>query len=66
MDNQPCKPCDEEKAIGQFKLHLNGVFQPFHGYGHDVYIPESINQITKLALQLHRRLNGEDIPIGDS
>ena len=65
MDNHPCKPCDEEKAIGQFKLQLNGVFQPFHGYGHDVYIPESINQITELALRLHRRLNGEDIPIGD-
>lgn len=64
MDNQPCQPC-EEKAIGQFKLQLNGTFQPFHGYGQDVFIPEAINQIVGLALQLHRRLNGEDIPIGD-
>lgn len=54
---------DEEKAIGQFKLQLNGVLSPFNQYGMDVYIVPSINEIVKLSLQLHKRLNGEDVPI---
>lgn len=53
----------EMKAIGQFRLQLNGVFQPFHSYGHDIFISSSIEAIVKLAIQLHLRLNGEDIPI---
>jgi hypothetical protein len=27
-----------EKALGQFRLQLNGVFEPFIFYGQDVYI----------------------------
>ena len=57
---------DEKKAIGQFRLQLNGAFRPFTGkvnYGQDVFVPQAIEEIIKLALLLHRRLNGEDIPI---
>ena len=57
---------EEEKAIGQFKLQLNGAMQPFCGkvsYGQGIYVPQAIEEIVKLALLLHRRLNGEDIPI---
>ncbi len=54
---------DDEKAIGQFKLQLNGVLSPFNLYGMNVYITPAISEIVKLALQLHQRLNGEDIPI---
>ena len=57
------KEIDEAKCIGQFKLQLNGTMQPFHFYGMDVHIPSAIEEITKLALKLHRRLNGEQIPI---
>lgn len=56
------KPLDPDKAIGQFRLQLNGVFGPFHGYGYDIFIPEAIEEVVKLALILNRRLNGEDIP----
>jgi hypothetical protein len=51
------------KEIGQFKLQLNGCLSPFGKYGQSIYIPIAIEQITILAMKLHRRLNGEDIPI---
>ena len=57
---------NEEKAIAQFKLQLNGVFAPFTGkvhYGQNVYVPQMIDEIVKLALLLHERLNGNDVPI---
>lgn len=54
---------DEEKAVGQFKLQLNGILSPFNSYGLGVHISPAIKEIVRLALQLHRRLNGEDIPI---
>ena len=53
----------EEKAIGQLKLQLNGVLEPFKAYGLDIFIPEAIKQIVILSLQLHDRLNGKDVPI---
>jgi len=55
---------DRQKAIGQFKLQMNVVMQPFHYYGMGVHIPPAIEAITELALKLHERLNGKDIPIG--
>ena len=54
---------DRAKAICQFKIQLNGVFEPFNGYGLVVFVPEAINQAVELALLLYQRLNGEDIPI---
>ena len=57
---------DQEKAIGQFRLQLNGALRPFTGkvnYGQNIFVPQAIEEIVKLAFQLHRRLNGEDIPI---
>lgn len=54
---------EAQKAIGQFKLQLNGVLSPFNQYGLSVYISPAIKEIVDLALQLHKRLSGEDIPI---
>ena len=51
------------KAVKQFKLQLNGVMGVFGLYGQSVYIPDAIEVITELALLLHKRLNGQDIPI---
>ena len=53
----------EAKAVGQFRLALNEVLQPFRLYGLQWDIPEAQEQIVKLSLQLHERLNGRDIPI---
>ena len=55
-----------EKALGQFRLRLNGMMSPFSSYGLGVFIPPTIEEIAKLALQLHERLNGLDVPIGSS
>jgi len=51
------------KAIGQFKLQLNGVMSTFRIYGMDIYIAPTILEITKLSLALHERLSGHDVPI---
>ena len=53
-----------EKALGQFRLQLNGALTPFNSYGLGVFITPAIGEIVKLALQLHERLNGHDVPIG--
>jgi len=37
--------------------------QPFHLYGLSIHVAPAIEEIVKLALQLHERLNGADIPI---
>jgi hypothetical protein len=50
-----------EKALGQFRL--NGVFEPFIFYGQDVYIRQAKLEVEKMALALHERLNGKDVPI---
>ena len=54
---------EKHKAVQQFKLQLNGVFEPFncYGLGHEISFAKEIT--TELALQLHKRLNGVDHPI---
>jgi len=55
---------DREKALGQFRLQVTGTLGIFNAYGQGVHIKEATEQITTLALQLHERLSGRDIPIG--
>ena len=50
---------DKDKAIGLFRLRLNGVMSPFDQYGLGVHIPPAINQILKLALQLQEDMSHE-------
>ena len=56
----------EAKARFQFRGKVTTVLEVFNVYGLDVYNKEGAitRQIETLALQLHRRMNGEDIPIG--
>lgn len=49
----------QDKAVGLLKLQLNGLMQPFMGYGLQIYIPETIERIIAAALLLHDRLNGD-------
>jgi len=53
----------KEKAVKQFKLQLNGALDAFNIYGLGTHIPDVIETITELALLLHKRLDGKDIPI---
>jgi hypothetical protein len=60
----PWLPDDEyAKAIGQFRLQLNGVFEPFRQYGQDVYVPGAIREIVKLTEDFSLRVRGVDQPI---
>ena len=54
---------EKHKAVGQYKLQLNGVLGVFNVYGLGHEIPYAIEIITELALQLNKRLNGVDHPI---
>jgi len=54
---------EKEKAVKQFKRQLNGVMSVFHFHGLHIHIPDAIEVITELALLLHKRLNGQDIPV---
>lgn len=51
-----------EKARGQFRLALNGVFIPFEHYGHSVFISGAIYQIMKLLEVYTDKIAGVDRP----
>lgn len=55
---------DEEfdKAIGQFRLMLNGIMNPLRLYGQGYYVDTASEEILSLAVQLHQRLSGIDEP----
>jgi len=54
---------DYQKAVGQLRLQLNGVFQPFNQYGLEVFIPGAIHEVVKLAEDFSLRVRGYDKPI---
>ncbi len=58
-------PEDEyAKAKGQFRLQLNGVFEPFRMYGQDIYIRGAIEEIVHLTEDFAIRVRGDkDKPI---
>ena len=56
---------DEEytKAVGQLRMQLSGVLEPFDMYGQGVYIPTAVSEIVKLAEDFGLRVRGVDKPI---
>lgn len=51
---------DYAKAVGQLRLQLGGVFEPFRYYGHDVSIPQAIEEVVKLCEDFGLRVRGVD------
>ena len=51
-----------DKAIGQFRLALNGITSPLRMYGQGEYVSSAIEEIVSLAVQLHLKLSGVDMP----
>ena len=51
-----------EKAVGQFRLTLNGIMKPLRLYGQGDYVDSAIEEIVSLAIQLYQRLEGVDEP----
>lgn len=39
---------DYAKALGQLRLNMGGVFDPFKAYGQDVFIPSAREEAIKL------------------
>jgi hypothetical protein len=52
-----------QKAVGQLRLQLGGVFQPFMMYGLDVFVHGAISEVVKLAEDFSLRCRGKDQPI---
>ena len=52
-----------DKAIGQFRLQLNGIMNNFRCYGLDNDVDGAIPEIVKLAEQFSMRVRGKDVPI---
>lgn len=51
------------KAVGQLRLHMANVFEPFDKYGLHVYIPQAIVEAVKLCEDFGLRVRGVDKPI---
>ena len=51
------------KAKGQLRLQLTGVFSPFMCYGLNEYVSGAIDECIHLAEQFSMRVRGKDIPI---
>lgn len=52
-----------EKAVGQLRLNISGVFAPFGLYGLDVFIPNAVAEVVKLCEDFSLRCRGVDKPI---
>ena len=39
---------DYDKAVGQLRLQIGGIFEPFKSYGQDVFIPSAREECIKL------------------
>jgi len=54
---------DYAKAVGQFRLAVGAVLQPFDMYGMGVFIKGAQDEIVKLAEDFGLRVRGYDKPI---
>ncbi len=60
----PIEEQDEQfsKALGQYRLALNGLMHPLRLYGQQHYVDQVIEELVQLAVRLHYRLCYEDVP----
>ncbi len=54
---------NEQKVKWQFRSAALDIMTPFEKHGLNVFIEPTIAALWKLALKVHKRLNGADIPI---
>ena len=52
------------KAKGQLRLAINGIMAPFKCYGMNIYVQMAVDQLVEVSEKYHRRMQGEDVPIG--
>ena len=51
-----------DKAIGQLRMMFGKVLKPLRLYGQDHYVDMVTEELVSLAIQLHHKLSGLDIP----
>ena len=51
-----------DKAVGQYRLALNSILNPLRLYGQGHYVDTAKEELVSLAIQLHLKLSGVDIP----
>lgn len=54
---------EENKALFQFRAALTQLLEPLNRYGQREYCDTIVQPIAYLALKLHERLNGKDVPL---
>ena len=52
-----------DKAIGQLRLQLNGVFAPFDLYGLGIFIVGAKEEVVELCEAFALRVRGKSVPI---
>jgi hypothetical protein len=59
-----CEVDDEHynKALGQYRFKVRELLEPLRLYGQGIYCDQVEEHFLALALTLHMRLMGEDIP----
>ena len=53
-----------DKAVGQFQMAVGVVMEPLMKYGQQYYVGSAIEELKSLAIQLHWKLSGIDVPFG--
>lgn len=51
-----------DKILGQYRLRLNGLLKPLRLYGQGVVVDAVADELVHLALQMHMKLSGVDMP----
>ena len=63
MTYQRISQSDYDKALGQFRLQLNGIMCCFHCYGLTQDADAATEEIIKLAELFTMKVRGKDIPL---
>ena len=51
-----------EKIVGQYRLQVGAALSPLRKYGQATYVDGVSEELVQLAIQLHFKLSGADIP----
>ena len=62
VNEEELEDADWEKAVGQYRLQVGAVLRPLRLYGQAQYVVSAIEELVSLALQLHLKLSGVEMP----
>ena len=53
---------DWAKAVGQYRMRVGVMLGPLRKYGQSVYVDGVSEELVQLAIQLHYKLSGVEMP----